>query len=44
MLCFKMENVIASIIYGGVSKKGREGGPNFTYWGIETKHHCHSGG
>ena len=27
MLCFKTENVIASIIYGGVSKKG---GPNFT--------------
>ena len=25
MLCFKTENVIASIIYGGVSKK-----PNFT--------------
>ena len=22
MLCFKMENVIASIIYGGVSKRG----------------------
>ena len=41
MLCFKMEKVIASIIYGGVSNKG---GPNFTYWGIETHHHCHSGG
>ena len=34
MLCFKTENVIASIMYGGVSKKV---GPNFTYWGIESE-------
>ena len=27
MLCFKTQNVIATIIYGGLSKKG---GPNFT--------------